>query len=155
MKKENPRVRNVVDGYCSSDKTERYSYQCPVVMRYLENVLKGWSISRFFENIAAEKIVLYSVTEFTEYVAMDVLKNEAGKSEIVFVSDRNPGAYPLGLHGIPVVGIAELTEAYFAGKVDKILICNLFHSDRIFEDLMQRGILQEDLISIVSAVYAD
>lgn len=153
IKKDNPRVRKVVSGYCPSDKTERYSYQCPVVMRYLENKLKGWSIGDFFDKLAAYRIVLYGVTEFAEYVVLDLQKYEAGNVEIVFVCDRNPTGYPSGFHGFRVVGIDEMVEEYSKGNLDKILICNLFHSDSIFSDLMKRGICQEDLIPVAGAVF--
>ena len=153
VRKENFRVRKVVSGYCPSDKTEKYSYQCPVVMRYLENKLKGRSIGDFFEKISAKKIVLYGVTEFAGYVMMDLESYKSEAIEIMFVCDRNPAAYPSGFRGIRVLGIDEMIEEYQKDCIDKILICNLFHSDSIFADLMKRGIRQEDLIPIVGAVF--
>lgn len=148
-----PKVKKVITKYNSADRDERYRYQCPIVMRYLENKLQGWNIGIFFEQIKARKIALYAVTEFTEYVLRD-LQVSASKVDVICIGDRNYSRFPQGVYGKKVVSVEEIFERYRLGGIDKIVICSLFHENIILEDFMKRGVRQEDLIPVTSAIFS-
>lgn len=153
-----PEIREVTGS--PADRNERYAYQCPIVMKYLKNKLNGWNIGVFLQEIRVKKVALYAVTEFTEYVVRDLesfknLKIKEATIDIVCICDRNYSKYKMGFHGCDVIGVDELTDAYKANKIDKILICSVFHVNEIFQDLMHRGVPLEDLISVTSAIFSD
>lgn len=148
-----PKVKKIVTKYNSAERNERYRYQCPVVMRYLENKLRGWNIGVFFEQIQTEKIALYAVTEFTEYVLRD-LRGSDFPVEVRCIGDRNFIRFPQGVCQTEVVSPNEVLRRYQSGEIEKIMICSLFHENAVFEDFMNQGVRQEDLLSVTSAIFS-
>ncbi len=148
-----PKVRKVLDKYNSADRNERYRYQAPIVMRYLKNKLYGWSISDFFEEVGTEKVALYTVTEFTEYVLLDLAQNE-NKKKVVCIGDKGYARYKQGIKGVTVVAPETVTDYYVQGKVDKIIICSISHANVIFDDFIKRGVKPEDIVTVTSAIFS-
>lgn len=148
-----PEVKQSEKKYNPAERNERYRYQCPVVMRYLENKLRGWNIGVFFEQIKAEKIALYAVTEFTEYVLRD-LELSASPVEVVCVADKNFARFPQGICAKEVVSPEKVLSLYQSGEIDKLVVCSLFHENAIFGEFIDRGVRQEDLISVTSAIFS-
>lgn len=131
---------------------ERYQYQYPIIMRYLKNKINEWNIGDFLYEQGAQKIVLYAITEFTELVVED-LKRCKKPIKIAAICDKNKQKYIEGFQQYEVIGIDELMDGYESKKFDKILICSIFHVNEIFDDLMERKIELEDMISVNAAIF--
>lgn len=148
-----PEVKKVTNTYNSADRNERYRYQAPIVMRYLENKLHGWNISDFFKEIGAEKVALYAVTEFTEYVLLDLAQNE-NADRVFCIGDRGYEKYKQGIKGVPVVAPETVTSCYMQGNVNKIIICSVPHANAIYDDFINRGVSPADIITVTSAIFS-
>ncbi|TCL58122.1 hypothetical protein EDD76_107238 [Kineothrix alysoides] len=134
------------------DIAERYQYQYPIIMKYLKNKIDGWNIGDFLYEQGAQKIALYAITEFTELVAEDLEKCDKS-IKIVAICDKNNQNHRNGFHQNEVIGIDKLVEEYESKKIDKILICSIFHANEIFYDLMERKIKLEDMITVSTAIF--
>lgn len=147
-----PTVQEVINKPNYVDVNERYQYQYPIIMRYLKNKIRGWGIGDFFEKNRVKKIVLYAVTEFTELVCDD-LKNGDAFAELTYICDKNYMKFSEGYKGHQVVGIEKLLEDYEADEIEQIVVCSIFHANEIFEELLQRGIRLDDLVSINNIIF--
>lgn len=147
-----PKVREVLcpPGYIG--KEERYQYQYPIIMRYLNNKINGWNVGDFLYEIGGRTVALYAITEFTELVIND-LKRCDKPIEVVSICDKNSKKYEDGFHEYEVTDMDNLLALYQSKRVDKILICSIFHVNEIYADLMERGIGLNDLISVNSAIF--
>lgn len=145
---QNPRIAD--DNYI--DTAERYEYQYPIIKRFLENKINEWNIGDFLYEQGAQNIVLYAITEFTEFV-VDDLKRCERPIRISAICDKNNQKYMYGFQQHEVIGIDKLVAGYHAKKFDKILICSIFHVNKIFSDLMGRNIKQKDMISVSAAIF--
>ena len=148
-----PEVKKITKKYDTTDRSERYRYQAPIVMRYLENKLSGWSIADFLEETGAKKVALYAVTEFTEYALKD-LAQVSQKEKVLCIGDRGYRRYAQGLCGVPVVAPEAVVTAYQKKEIDKILICSLSHANVIFEDFVKRGVSPVDIFTVTSAIFS-
>lgn len=146
-----PKVREIK---CSPDyigKEERYQFQYPIIMRYLKNKISGWNIGDFLYEIGIQKVALYAITEFTELVIND-LERCSKPIEVMLICDKNSKKYEEGYLEYEVTGIDNLLAYYKSKKIDKVLICSIFHVNEIFSDLMERGIRLDDMLSVNSAI---
>lgn len=148
-----PEVKKVTNTYNGAERSERYRYQAPIVMRYLENKLHGWNISDFFEEVGAEKVALYAVTEFTKYVLLDLMQNSC-KEKVVCIGDKAYQRYGLGIERVAVVSPEKVISCYMQGEVDKIIICSVSHANVILDDFISRGVSPADLITVTSAIFS-
>lgn len=136
------------------NREERYCFQFPVMIKYLKKKAMGWSIADFLQGIAVKKVVLYAVTDFTGIVLNDI-SGCAKEIEVVCICDKNSAMYQDGYENCDVINPDEMMDMYEKKQIDKILICSIMHEKNIFDDLMQRGIPLDDLISINAAIYRD
>lgn len=134
------------------EREERFEYQYPIIMKYLKNKISGLNIGDFFKRIEGKNFAIYAITEFTELVCDD-LKLYDDSIRLVYICDRNYQKFCKGYKDYQVVGIDNLVNDYNAGKIDKVLICNIFHANEIFDDLQSRGIALKDLVSVNSAIF--
>lgn len=133
-------------------REERFEYQYPIILKYLKNKISGLNIGDFFDKIEGKNFAIYAITEFTDLVCDD-LKSYDDSIKLVYICDRNYQKFCKGYKGYQVVGIDKMVKDYNARKIDKVLICNIFHANEIFEDLQNRGIALRDLVSINSAIF--
>lgn len=148
-----PEVKKVTNTYNGAELSARYCYQAPIVMRYLENKLHGWNISDFFDEVGAEKVALYAVTEFTKYVLLDLAQNKC-KEKVVCIGDKAYQRYRQGIERVPVVSPEKVASCYMQGEVDKIVICSVSHANAIIDDFISRGVSLADLITVTGAIFS-
>ena len=132
---------------------ERMIYQYPVVMKYLKNKVKGWSICDFLKIYEYKRVVLYAITEILDLI-MDDMVSSGLLLEGVFLCDTNVEKYEKGYANHPVISVKALLQKYQEGEVDCIIVCSLFHENEIIKALMKQGIAQEQVISIASIVFS-
>ena len=59
---------------------------------------------------------------------------------IMYICDKNYINYPKGYKGFNVYGIEKLLEDYLANRIDKIIICSIYSSNEIFNNLLEKGV---------------
>lgn len=134
------------------DEQERYIYQYPIIMDYLELKLRNRGFCDFFEKRGfSRSICLYSVTEITGLVIEDIV-NDPGHNYSFQIFDKNADRYRDGFKGHDVEGMEELTKKYKTGEIKKIVICNVFHRNEIFSELLEHGILFKDIYSVIEII---
>ena len=135
------------------EREERYWYQYSIVLKYLKNKIANRNIFSFFEMIGVRKVALYAITEFTEMICDD-LKNAREDVEVTYLCDRNAAKFKNGYKGIPVVEVEALVKDYRDGKVEKVMVCSVFHVNEIMDDLISKGVRAEDLVSVISVIFS-
>lgn len=126
---------------------ERLLYQ------YLQKKIKGWGVKDF---LAAERIdnyALYAVTDFTK-LFIDDLDNCQESNISGIICDRNAEIFEKGFKGRTVISLKDLVDLYKNEKVKKIIIMSVLHENEIINELLERGISLNDIISFVSILYA-
>lgn len=142
-----PEIQNVISKSDYINQEEKKLYQYPIIKRYLEKKINGWSISDFFARNGIEKIVLYAISEFTELVCNDIYSNK-NFQDIIYICDKNYTKYLKGYKGFSVVGVDKLIEDYQDNRIDKIIICSIYSSNEIFDNLLEKGVELNDLITL-------
>lgn len=132
---------------------ERHISLYPIVLKYLKNSLSGWNIGQFFEKIGKTKVALYALTEFSELVMMDVT-NSKNDEVIVNICDKQYEKFPGEYYGKKVIGLSELILKYQKKEIDEIVICSIFHTNAIFDELIREGIDIKDIVSIGSILFS-
>lgn len=148
-----PEVKKYTNTYNGADRNERYCYQAPIVMRYLENKLRDWNISDFFDEVGAKRVALYAITEFTEYVLLDLAQTK-DMEKVVCIGDKAYEKYRAGFKAVSVVSPEKVTSCYMQGEVDKIIICSVSHANAIFDDFIKQGVAPGDIITVTSAIFS-
>lgn len=153
--RETNNVAEAIKRNLKLENTQEYRkiYQYPIVMKYLQNKIKGWNICDFFDAYGYKNVVLYAITEITELVKDDILFSD-NQLESFSLCDSDAARFANGYSGRPVMDMNKLLEQYQCGEIDCIVICSLFHENEIFYALMQKGIPQSCIISITSIVYS-
>ncbi|MBQ8197890.1 MAG: hypothetical protein IJZ76_00480 [Lachnospiraceae bacterium] len=147
-----PKVNKVLNNRNIVEIATRRQYQYPILERYLKRKIQGWSIGLFLNSINTKKIVLYAVTEFTEFAMLD-LQNFNGDIEVLCICDRAAQSYAKGFCGASVVGVDQMMKMYENKEFEKVLVCTCSHANSVFSDLLSRGVNLDDIISISSAIY--
>lgn len=133
-------------------KEKRYRYQYPLIMKYLENKIQGKEIYDFIADSGFKNVAIYALTEWTDMVYDDISRH-TDKIQIVCVCDKAYTRFSNGFHGNEVVGIEELVRQYKQGRVDGVVVCNVFREKEIIQELVEKGICQEHVISIISVIF--
>lgn len=133
-------------------RQERCQYQYPFVLQYLENKIQGKEIWDFLADAGFYNIAVYAVTEWTKMLCDDLSGHEE-ETQIVCVCDKRHTEFPRGIYGKEVVGIEEMVRQYEQGKVDGIVVCSVFHENEIICDLLEKGVRQQHIVSVISAIY--
>lgn len=128
-----------------------YAHQYPIIKKFFQKKMDGWSFGDFLLEQDCKSVVLYAITDFSDLVARDLI-HSAPEIELKYFACNDAERHTHGYMGLGVYGVDKLAEDYLAGKVDKIVVCNIFHTNEIFNDLLAAGILLRDLISICSVV---
>lgn len=132
-------------------REERQLYQYPVMVQYLKKMIKGIRFADFFGE-KKDGVALYAISDFTDLICDDVLCS-GNEKLICYICDKDADGYKKGRKGYSVVSPDVLVQDYREGKVTQIVICSLIHENAIFKELINRGIREEDLISIASVIY--
>lgn len=138
------------------DTEHKKHEQYPIIMKYLQNKLKGWSIQHFFDKYHYKNVALYSATEFAELALDDIRHNRADKLKNLYICDLNAHkSFVNGFAKHPVISIDELITQDQKGNIDCIIICNLYHRNEIKTDLIRRGIEPKKIITIFSVIFSN
>ena len=129
----------------------RNHFYYPVLKQCLENVQTGRRLESAFGQLGAERIVLYAVNEFSEYICRDLAGSEF--VSVCALCDRQADSYSDGYLGLPVWGIDNLYDAYTDGRFDMVVVCNLLYEEEIIKDLLGIGIRGQDVISVSEVVF--
>lgn len=124
-----------------------------ILYHYLKRKINGWGVQEFLNEQEIESYALYAVTDFTELFLAD-LDQINGEKDKVVICDRAAEAFPFGIWGRTVISPEELTNWYKKGDIKKVIIMSILHENEIFDELMRRGVLLNDIISFVSVVYS-
>lgn len=149
-----PKVCDVIESSNYIEQCERWQYQYPVILRYLKNKINGWNICDFFQTYGYRRVALYAVTDFTELILQDIEANNRIEHHDISVYDTNYQKFVHSYMGYEVNGIHKLIEKEQLGKLDCIIVCSLMHENEIISSLMQKGVKQEKIISIVSVIFS-
>lgn len=142
--------------YTYSSNIVKYEEKCllheRLLFKYLKRSINGWSIRNFLLDEKIDNYILYAVTDFTEIVCDDLMHDESftpGK-----ICDKRALAYLQGYRGWKVINVDKMIDLYETGGIDKIIIMSVLHENEIIDELLYKGILLNDLISIVSILYS-
>jgi hypothetical protein len=142
-----PEVKEVETPQLKHDfkySVEWYEYQYACMKQYFSKVLLGWSIKDFFGEIEYYDIAIYSVTDFSDMVIKDLVRNRIRR---IVVADGSPEKYPDGLNGYDVISVQELYELYKEQKIKKVIVCNVFCANEIMQNLLKVGFDLSDVIT--------
>lgn len=123
-----------------------------LLLKYLKKAVNGWSVQNFLSAEKIDQYVLYAITDFTEIVCEDLGHKGSGSSGKI--CDKRASCYPEKYKGWEVITIEEMMGLYGKGQINKVVIMSVLHENEIISDLLYRGIALNDLISIVSILYA-
>lgn len=118
---------------------EKTIYQFPLIVEYLKKKINGWSVGDLLKQVAAKKVILYSITLYTELIAMDICNTD---TDIVVdsISDINENMIGNMIYGKKIISVDEAVNKVNMKDVDYILVCNVFREQEIINDLLQRGL---------------
>lgn len=125
---------------------ERFLYH------YLVRKIDGWSVKDFLESEKIDQYILYAVTDFTELFIKDLDRNNGNRPKIV--CDKNADKFRYGVRGCKVLYPEEMIYMYKSREIQKIIVMSVLHENEIIEELLKRGVLLHDMISIVSVLYS-
>lgn len=132
-------------------KDEKYKYYYPIVIKCFDNVIQNKKTSAFFKGIGVKSIVLYAVNELSKYLCFDI-ENESDIC-VNYICDKNADKFPGTIYGKRIFDISYFCNDYKNSNVEKIVICNLLYENEIVQDLMERGVLLEDIILFPNVIY--
>lgn len=134
---------------------ERKQYQYDLIKKYLDAKIAGHKIGDALERIGFQKCVLYSIMDLTDTIYRDV-KNlaETSQVDVKYICDKGFDKFSNGYYGAHVIGLKKLQELYRSGEIDGIVICNIYRTNEIIEELLECGIKQEHIISAATLIYA-
>ena len=143
-----PKVCDEVIGYGGIERNLHYY---PYLLQCLENVQKRKSIVAFLKKNSIDRVGLYAINEFMDYIIRDI---EIDSLEELRVYDKNAQRYESGHLGQAVCDFDMLIEDYKNSLISKIIICNLYHANEIANSLICKGVKGEDIISVDMLIYA-
>ncbi len=139
-------------------ETASYEKKCifheRLLYRYLTKNIAGWSIKDFLDKEGIEDYALYAVTDFTKLFLKDLDRNTKEKEISQLICDRNSQEFCHGFIGRRVISLDELANKYKRGKIRKVIVMSVLHENEIFDELLEIGILLNDIISFVSVLYS-
>lgn len=130
---------------------ERNLYYYPYLLRCLENVQKRKSITKLMKTINIDRVGLYAINEFMDYIICDT---NIDSLEEVRIYDMNAQRYENGHLERSVFDLNRLIEDYNNLKISKIIICNIYLANEIANNLISKGVKGEDIISVDMLIYA-
>ena len=136
------------------EPAEWFSFQYPFVKKYLLRKLDEWTACNFLRALNCKNVVLYAVTDLAEIMGRDIIQS-ATDVRLLYFACNDAHRHKDGFLGREVHDIFSLKEDYLDGKIDKIVVCSLFHVNEIFRELMNAGIRLNDLISFTTILYQE
>lgn len=133
----------------SQELRKQYHYE--ILKQYLKKQIRAESIFEPIIQHGYRKICLYAITDLTELVIYDLLQLK--KCEVIYVCDRNYKKYQNGIWGIKVIDQKYLISDILNKNIDLVLVCNPMRENDIFDELIEGGIPQEKIISIISLIF--
>lgn len=124
-----------------------------ILFHYLKRKMQGWSAGNFFDEENINSYALYAVTDFTDLL-LDDLACRGNENILEIICDRKAEAFRSGYKGREVVTPYEMLCKYKNKKIKKIIIMSILHENEIIDELLEQGVLLEDIISFVSILYS-
>lgn len=121
-----------------------YIYLFGYLKKYMDKVLRGWSIRDFFEDVPAGKIAVYTDTVFTDVIVRDLRRTV---KKPIFVSDKKFETIKNNENAC-FLPSQILFEKYKADEIAKIIVCGMFHANEIMDDLIDMGFEIDDIITL-------
>lgn len=141
---------SVLPGRASQEK--KCIFHEGILYHYLQRKINGWSAADFLKEKKIEKYALYAVTDFMELFIKDLEKNGGRKPEII--CDKNAERFYYGVNSYEVISPEKLVCLYRDRKIEKIIIMSVLHENEIIDELLEKGVLLNDIISFISVVYS-
>lgn len=142
-------VKKSLTGNVSEE--EKIIYQFPLIVEYLKKKINGWSVVALLEQIAAKKVILYSITLYTELIAMDI--NNANTDIVIdSISDINEKMIGSIVCGKSVISIDEAVNKVITKEADCILVCNIFREQEIINDLLKKGLDPSNILTFTEII---
>lgn len=133
---------------------EKEILQKKLLYQYLTRKINGWTVRDFLSNEGIEKYALYAATDLTFLFCEDLEKNHGNGSSEEIIYDRKAEVSQFQFKGHSVLSVSELVRRYKDGKIRKIIIMSTWNENQIINDLIKRGIVLNDIISVVSVLYS-
>ena len=139
-----PAIMQGEELHAAIHRADKHHYYGSIMKQYLKNKMNNRSIGDFFEKRGIRKIALYATSELAEMVIKDIALH-GSQVEITAIGDKHADRYMKEFCGCKIVSLHELKKDYVNREFEKIMVCSVFFSNEIFDELMQAGIKQEDL----------
>ena len=130
---------------------KKYEYNYPVLRKCIINIMNDTGPSEIIDRMKLSKIGLYAVNELLEYILWDF--HERGAEKLVRIYDRNSKRFENGYKGMKVGGINRLLKDYNEHLIQKVVVCNLIHTNDIVNEFISIGIKVDDIIIADSLIY--
>lgn len=139
-------VRNI-----PMSKEERSAFLYPIMMKYLSTVIEGELLTKTLLEHGIKRVLLYSVTEFTDLILKENEKRRL--VEIVAVADQNYKKLFGKYDRCPIISPDELLCLYKDGKADGVVVCSPIHANVIIDWILKNGIEETAVFSIIQLLY--
>lgn len=134
-------------------KEERNLYLYPIIAEYLNRKIEGNSISNVLNFRKVKKIALYAIAELTPYFYKDII-NSNSNIQITCIADKSILRQKENFMNYQVESVDVLLQKYKNKEVDLIVICSVFYTNEIFDELENIGIKLQHIISPIELIYA-
>lgn len=141
---------NIKSGIINGNERNVYLY--PIIYKFLNNKISGWSVCEYFDNDINE-IALYAFSDLARMIIKD-LSNKRGKIQSIYITDKRYIDYGKDYYGIEIISVNQLICFYKQHKIKKIVVCSAFCENEIIQELIELGINSQDIISVVEILYS-
>lgn len=124
------------------------------LFQYLYRKIEGWGVKCFLDNERIDSFALYAVTDFTHLFLRD-LEINGGSCGLKMIVDKKAEQFPDGFRGYAVVLPDQLIAQYKEQSVRKIIVMSVLHENEIIDELLEKGVLLNDIISFISVLYSE
>lgn len=151
MKEVYPEIiaTDLIEGYIGNE--ERYIYQYPIVMQYLKKKIDNRCVTDYLKSVGIERIVIYAATEFAELLVKDILNTDTDM--IWAVCDKKAKAIGKTYNNCKVISIDEMMIDYSNKKFDKIVVCSIFHKNAVIDELLEKGVDFDDILTAIQVIF--
>jgi len=134
------------------EQDERYRYQYPIILKYLQSKICGKSIVDGFNIAKPGATALYSITDLTGLICDDLISLHS-ENIINYVCDKNAKAHKRGYKGYTVINPEELVSKYNDGEIEYVVVCNVFREHEIINELVSLGMPLNRIIHLIDIIF--
>lgn len=148
-----PQMTEVSYGQGKASYEKKCIFHERLLYHYLTRKIAGWSVKYFLDKEDIRNYVLYAVSDFTTLFIRDLEQNGDIETRGM-ICDKNAEKFHFQFYDWQVILPEELVSQYKNGKIDKIIVMSVLHENEIIDELIKKGILLNDIISILSVIYS-